>query len=114
MESNDAIEALAALAQPSRLAAFRLLVRAGPEGAPAGAVAEAVGAPANTMSTHLALLQRAGLVDAEREGRVIRYRARFDAVRDLVAFLIADCCDGRPEVCAPIAEIAREAASCCG
>ncbi len=114
MESNDAVEALSALAQASRLAAFRFLVRAGAEGAPAGAVAEAVGAPANTMSAHLALLQRAGLVSAEREGRVIRYRAEYDAVRDLIAFLIADCCEGRPEVCAPIADIARKAAACCG
>ena len=89
-------------------------MRAGAEGAPAGAVAEAVGAPANTMSVHLAQLQRAGLVSAEREGRVIRYRAEYDAVRDLIAFLIADCCEGRPEVCAPIAEVARKAAACCG
>jgi len=107
------IARLSALAQPSRLAAYRYLVRAGVEGAPAGAVAEAAGTPANTMSTHLAVLQRAGLVVAEREGRVIRYRAAFEAVRDLVAYLIEDCCDGRPEVCAPIAEIARKAAACC-
>jgi DNA-binding transcriptional ArsR family regulator len=113
MESKIALNALSALAQPSRLTAFRFLVKAGPDGAPAGAVAEAVGAPANTMSVHLAQLQRAGLVSAAREGRVIRYRAEFEAVRDLIAFLISDCCDGRPEVCAPIAEVARKAAACC-
>jgi DNA-binding transcriptional ArsR family regulator len=114
MESSLAVEALSALAQSSRLAAFRFLVRAGAEGAPAGAVADAVGAPANTMSSHLAILERAGLVSAAREGRVIRYRADYEAVRDLIAFLIEDCCDGRPEVCAPIADVARKAASCCG
>lgn len=113
MESIDVTERLSALAQPSRLAAFRFLVRAGAEGAPAGAVAQAAGAPANTMSAHLAVLQRAGLVNAAREGRVIRYRADYASVRDLVAYLIEDCCDGRPEVCAPIADLARKAAGCC-
>lgn len=111
MESNSAIDAFSALAQPTRLETFRRLVRAGPEGLPAGAVARALETPANTMSSHLAILERAGLVTSRREGRLVYYAAAFDRVRTLIEFLLADCCGGRVEVCEPVAEMARRA--CC-
>jgi DNA-binding transcriptional ArsR family regulator len=112
MESNEAIDALGALAQPTRLDVFRRLVRAGPEGLPAGGVAKALDVPANTMSTHLAILERAGLVASRREGRLIYYAAVFARVQALIAFLLDDCCAGNPEICDPVAEHARNAACC--
>ncbi len=102
MDTIDALAAFDALSQPTRLAIFRLLVKQGAGGLPAGEIAEAVGGRQNTVSTHLAALARAGLVRAEREGRIIRYEASYAAARDLVAFLLEDCCDGRPEICAPL------------
>jgi DNA-binding transcriptional ArsR family regulator len=106
---NSAIEALAALAHPSRLAVFRRLVQAGPAGLPAGEIARAFDTPANTMSTQLAILARAGLIGSRRESRSIVYSANYDEIGALIGFLMEDCCQGRPEVCAPIA--AR--AACC-
>ncbi len=102
MESEQAISAFAALAQPTRLDVFRLLMEHEPDGLPAGEVARQMDVPHNTMSTHLAILTRAGLIEAERQSRSIIYRARLDAVRALAGFLIKDCCGGRPEVCAPL------------
>ncbi|EYD72384.1 ArsR/SmtB family transcription factor [Limimaricola hongkongensis] len=104
MEQTDAITALAALAQPSRLDAFRLLVKAGPSGLAAGEIAEALGARQNTMSANLSVLHGAGLVDSRREGRSIRYFARMECVGALVDFLVEDCCGGQPELCRPGAE----------
>ncbi|MGR3465392.1 ArsR/SmtB family transcription factor [Limimaricola sp.] len=101
MEQTDAITALAALAQPSRLDAFRLLVKAGPGGLAAGEIAEALGARQNTMSANLSVLHGAGLVDSRREGRSIRYFARMERVGALVGFLVEDCCGGQPELCRP-------------
>ncbi|MDZ4778508.1 MAG: metalloregulator ArsR/SmtB family transcription factor [Alphaproteobacteria bacterium] len=111
MESNEAIEAFSALAQPTRLDVYRRLMRAGPEGLPAGAVAKALDVPANTMSTHLAILERAGLVASRREGRLIYYAAAFDRVHALISFILEDCCAGNPHVCTPVAEMARRV--CC-
>src|SRR5271166_6267721 len=91
--------ALAALGQPTRLEIFRLLIRREPAGLAAGAIADAVGAPHNTLSTHLAILARAGLVRGAREGRSIVYRADIGGMRDLISFLVTDCCDGHPELC---------------
>lgn len=108
-----ALAAFGALAQPTRLAVFRLLVRQEPDGLPAGAIAAAVGGPHNTLSTHLAVLARAGLVTATREGRSIVYRADLEGMRQLVAFLLADCCDGRPEVCGPIGDLLADAGCGC-
>ncbi|MDO8901871.1 MAG: metalloregulator ArsR/SmtB family transcription factor [Phenylobacterium sp.] len=102
MEPLAAITALSALAQPTRLATFRLLVQHEPDGLPAGEVALAVGAPANTMSAHLAVLSRSGLVTAERRSRSIIYRADLEQLRTLVLFLLKDCCEGRAEICAPL------------
>ena len=102
METYQAIESLAALAQTTRLETFRLLVRREPEGVPAGELAKLAGVPQNTMSTHLAILARAGLVRGERHGRSVIYRADLDGFRALARFLLQDCCNGRPDVCAPL------------
>ena len=99
MDAPHALAALAALGQPTRLSIFRLLVRQEPDGLSAGALAEAVGCPHNTLSTHVAILVRAGLVNGTREGRSITYRAEAAGTRALIAFLVTDCCDGRPELC---------------
>lgn len=107
MESNEAIRALGALAQEGRLAAFRLLVRAGREGMAAGDIARAMGAPANTLSAQLAVLSHAGLVQSRRDGRLVIYSAAYEAVGALLVYLMQDCCAGRAEVCAPIAEAIR-------
>jgi len=99
MDTSAAIGMLGALAQPTRLEAFRRLVAALPGDLAAGAVAEACGVPHNTMSTHLGVLSRAGLATPAREGRSIRYRADIAGVRSLIGYLTRDCCAGRPEVC---------------
>ncbi|MEZ5559177.1 MAG: helix-turn-helix transcriptional regulator [Pseudomonadales bacterium] len=99
MDTNRATAALAALAQESRLSAFRLLVRSGAAGLPAGDVAQALGIPHNTLSTHLGILSRAGLLQARREGRNVIYRVDFDGTRALLGFLLEDCCQGAPELC---------------
>jgi len=101
MEESNAIDALAALAHPTRLAAFRALVQAGPSGLAAGALADVSAVPASTLSSHLAKLEHAGLVTARRQSRHIFYAAHYDAARRLIAFLLEDCCAGHPEICAP-------------
>ena len=102
MESTDAIEVLAALAQPTRLDAFRLIMKREPDGLPAGEVARLLDVPQNTMSSHLAILARAGLISSERSSRSIIYRAEIDKVREIASFLVNDCCGGRPELCEPL------------
>lgn len=103
MKSKVAIEALAALAQESRLAIFRLLVREGPEGLPAGAIAERLTISAPTLSFHLAHLARAGLLTSRREGRSILYGANYRGMNALLTYLTEDCCQGRPEICGDVA-----------
>lgn len=105
MEPTQAIDAFAALASPARLAIFRLLVKAGPEGVRSGEIAEVIGAPANTTSTHLSILARAGLVASRRDSRAIYYAADYGRTRDLLAFLVEDCCLGEVGACAPLAEM---------
>ena len=95
----DPIAVMSALAQPTRLAVFSLLARAGTEGMTAGFIAEQTKTPSNTMSAHLTILSHAGLVTSRRAGRNIIYRALPDAVRKLTVFLIRDCCDGSADVC---------------
>lgn len=95
-----ATRALGALAQESRLEAFRLLVRRGPEGMAAGEIARALDVPHNTMSSHLAILANAGLVTSRRAGRSIIYGVAFGGVRALMAFLMEDCCRGSADLCA--------------
>ncbi|MBL8554125.1 MAG: helix-turn-helix transcriptional regulator [Phenylobacterium sp.] len=109
MEKDDAIQALSALAHPGRLDVFRLLVRAGPEGVAAGEIARLTGSPASSLSTNLAILSAAGLIASRRDGRSILYRAAFERMTGLLAFLMEDCCAGKPEVCAPLAAVARQA-----
>ena len=99
MDQPHALAALAALGQPTRLAIFRLLIRTEPKGMSAGALAEEVGCLYNTLSTHVAILARAGLVIGTREGRTIIYRVGAAGTRGLIAFLVHECCDGRPELC---------------
>lgn len=103
MESEQAILALAALAQSTRLSVFKLLVQHEPDGLAAGDVARAIAVPQNTMSAHLAILARAGLVMSERRSRSIIYRANLPAFQDLTSFMVEDCCGGRTELCAPVA-----------
>jgi ArsR family transcriptional regulator len=102
MEKTDAIAALAALAQDNRLDVFRLLVQAGPDGMPAGAVAEALDLAPNTLTFHFDRLRMAGLVAVRREGRSMIYAARFETMNALLGFLTENCCSGAP--CAPSGE----------
>lgn len=102
MDELVALSALGALSQPTRLQCFRLLVTREPDGVPAGELARLVGVPQNTLSAHLAILANAGLVHGERHSRSIIYRANFDRLRELVLFLLKDCCGGRAELCAPL------------
>lgn len=99
MKISQAVRALAALAQESRLETFRLLVRAGTDGVPAGKIAEELGVPAATMSFHLKELTNAGLVEQRREGRSIIYSLQVEAMQSLLAFLVEDCCQGQPHLC---------------
>ena len=101
MDSSRAVTALSALAQTSRLAVFRHLVEAGPQGAYPGDIAHRLDVPANTLSFHLKALSHAGLIEAEQQGRFIRYRANFVAMQALVGFLTENCCGGDPAQCAP-------------
>ena len=107
MESESAIAALSALAQETRLAAFRALVQAGPEGLAAGALAETLGVPPQTLSFHLAQLRHAGLLTQTRDGRSLIYAADFAAMTGLVGFLTENCCAGAKS-CAPACPPAEE------
>jgi DNA-binding transcriptional ArsR family regulator len=110
MDETDALTAFGALSQPTRLAVFRLLVAHEPDGLAAGDIARQLEVPHNTLSTHLAILARSGLIAAERQSRSIIYRAQLDRVRLLTGFLIKDCCGGRSELCAPLM---ADLAPCC-
>jgi DNA-binding transcriptional ArsR family regulator len=112
VESPAAISALSALAHAGRLEVFRLLVRAGPDGMAAGEIARATGSLANTLSANLNILAAAGLVSARRDGRSIIYAAGYDSMSELLVYLMEDCCQGRPEVCSPLAAVASRAACC--
>ncbi|MTI44916.1 ArsR family transcriptional regulator [Roseibium hamelinense] len=115
MKKEDALNALAALGQETRLDVFRVLVRAGAEGMTAGAIAEALDVRANTMSTHLAVLARTGLIRSQRKGRSIVYFTDLGIMQGLVTYLLEDCCGGNPELCAPLIELvdgSRRKAGC--
>ena len=101
MKNPDAVAALAALAQDNRLDVFRLLVQAGPEGMPAGKVAEELGLAPNTLTFHFDRLRSVGLVNVRREGRSMIYAAQFDVMNRLLGFLSENCCQGAAEQCAP-------------
>ncbi len=110
MDDEATILALAALAQPTRLDAFRLLVAHEPDGIAAGELAQLLDVPQNTLSSHLAILSHAGLVRGERQSRSIIYRADLAQLRATMLFLVQDCCGGRPELCAPLI---AELTPCC-
>ena len=110
MDRLDAVTALSALAQQTRLETFRLLVTHEPDGVPAGEVARLIGVPQNTMSTHLAILSRAGLIRGERQSRSIIYRADLQQFGALTLYLLKDCCGGNAELCAPLI---ADLAPCC-
>lgn len=99
MEAPQALAALAALGQPTRLEIFRLLIRAEPDGLAAGALADMIGCPHNTLSSHVSILARSRLVHGARTGRSIIYRADVERIRALIAFLVTDCCEGHPDFC---------------
>jgi DNA-binding transcriptional ArsR family regulator len=102
MNEAQALDAFAALSQETRLRIVRLLVTAGPDGLSAGAIGKEMdSASSSRMSFHLSHLEHAGLVVSRREGRSIIYSAAFEALSDLIAFLMRDCCQGHPEVCVP-------------
>ena len=102
MDKKRVMIAFSALSQETRLDVFRMLVRAGDTGMPAGEIAQRLDVRQNTMSANLAVLLSADLVRNERQGRTIRYFAKFDALRGLLGFMLEDCCGGRPELCRPI------------
>jgi ArsR family transcriptional regulator len=109
MELSTAVKGLSALAQDARLSVFRLLVQAGPMGIAAGDIARALGLTPNTLSAQLNVLSNAGLVRSRRQGRSIIYTADYDGVGQLLVYLADDCCQSRPEVCAPLADVLARA-----
>lgn len=102
MDKNHALGTFAALSQSTRLDVFRLLIKVGEEGMLAGDISDTLGVRQNTMSANLSVLARSGLIRSQREGRSIRYFADMDGMRGLLAFLMEDCCGGRPELCQPV------------
>jgi len=102
MKTDNALAALAALSQRTRLEIFRYLVEAGPGGAQVGAIGDALAVPAPTLSFHLKELSHADLVAGRQEGRFVRYTANFDAMNGLVAYLTENCCRGQPDLCGPV------------
>jgi DNA-binding transcriptional ArsR family regulator len=112
MESELAIKRLSALAQEGRLAAFKLLIKAGPDGIAAGEIAQTLKLPPNTLSAQLAILANAGLVTSRRAGRSILYSAQYEGMNELLIYLMEDCCQGRPEICTPASQAASRAACC--
>ena len=111
MKQKQALSAFGALSQDTRLEIFRQLVRLAPEPIPAGDLARDLDVPASTLSSHLAILHRAGLVRSERNGRTILYSADLDGARALIEFLVKDCCRGHPERCQQLVKAALPA--CC-
>lgn len=99
VQAWNAVDALMALAHETRLAVFRLLVRAGPDGVPAGVISTSLDVMPSTLSHHLAMLERAGLLKSRRHRRQIFYACAYDGMRGLLEFLTTDCCGGNPEIC---------------
>ncbi|MEO1020354.1 MAG: metalloregulator ArsR/SmtB family transcription factor, partial [Pseudomonadota bacterium] len=108
MEINHAIDAFAALGQPTRLSVLRLLVTAGHAGLAAGEIGRAVEVPHNTLSTHLQILERAGLAASKRQGRSIRYAADYQGIAAVITFLMQDCCKGHEAICNPVIDAFAE------
>ncbi len=112
MKKRSAVAILAALAQDNRLDVFRLLVEAGPQGMPAGHIADSLKLQPNALTFHLDRLREADLVTVRREGRSMIYAARYEAMNALIAYLTANCCGGRPERCKPQVKSRRAAPAC--
>ncbi len=112
MEMKIAVAALSALAHEGRLAVFRMLVEAGPHGIAAGQMAKQLGTPASSLSANLNVLANAALIESTRSGRSIIYTARYDRMAELLGFLIEDCCQGSPAICAPLATVIDRATYC--
>jgi ArsR family transcriptional regulator len=102
MEKTSAVAILAALAQESRLEIFRVLIKAGPAGVPAGKIAKLLKVAPNVLTFHFDRLRLAGLLTVRREGRSMIYAARFEMMDELVGYLMENCCNGSPEQCAPV------------
>jgi DNA-binding transcriptional ArsR family regulator len=113
MEISNAVTALAALAQETRLKVFRLLVETGPDGLPATEIAARLGVRQNLMSTHLTVLSAAGLTDVRREGRFIFHAVNPERTRALLSYLVEDCCGGHPGQCASLIETILPLERCC-
>jgi len=111
MKDQVAIEMLGALAQEHRIRMFRILVRMGPEGMASSDIAQRVGISPTGASFHLKELERAGLVEATRQGRFIRYAIHVESMRKLLTYLTEDCCQGQPELCGPAITTARSAST---
>jgi ArsR family transcriptional regulator, arsenate/arsenite/antimonite-responsive transcriptional repressor len=111
MEIKDAVTALAALAQETRLAVYRLLIEAGPEGVSAGRIGERLEVPGATLSFHLKELARARLISSRQERQFIYYAADFERMAELMTFLTQNCCQGMPQACLTVVE--TELARCC-
>ena len=109
METNNAVSILSALAQPTRLTVFRVLVQAGPAGLPAGQIAELAGVPPSSLSFHLKELSHAGLVESRQDGRFVIYTARFETMNGLLDYLTDNCCGGNP--CTPASKCAVKPAT---
>ncbi len=105
MDKRKSLLALAALSQETRLDVFRLLVKMAPHGLPAGEIAKRLKVVQNTMSAHLGVLARCGLICAQRKGRTVEYVVDYKAVRGFLVFLLQDCCQGEPEICSPLFEL---------
>jgi len=114
MESKSAVASLSALGHEGRLAIFRLLVKAGGPGVAAGEIARRLGMIPNSLSANLSVLSHAGLIVSRREGRSIVYSADYGAMTGLLGFLLEDCCNGAPEICAPLNAVLARAATCDG
>lgn len=112
MKITSAVESLSALAHEGRLAVFRMLVKAGPEGIAAGEIARKLAVPPNSLSANLNILSHAGLVESRREGRSIIYSARYDHMTKLLSYLLEDCCNGSREICAPLTKVLDRAICC--
>jgi DNA-binding transcriptional ArsR family regulator len=112
MKAKAAIDGLSALAHEARLKAFRMLVKAGPDGLAAGDIARKLEVPPNSLSANLNILSAAGLVDSRRDGRSIIYTANYQQMSALLGYLLEDCCNGAPEICAPVTEVLLRAGCC--
>ncbi|HEY9714004.1 MAG TPA: helix-turn-helix transcriptional regulator [Chroococcales cyanobacterium] len=112
MKSEAAVSSLSALAHEGRLAVFKMLVKAGPDGIAAGDIARKLDVPPNSLSANLNILSHAGLVASRRDGRSIIYSARYDQMSKLLGYLLEDCCNGAPEICAPVMKVISRAACC--